>query len=165
MTRLIQGLTVIPSAMAALALFALMLLTFADVMLRSIVNAPIEVTADLTRLLMAVTIFSVLPTLSARGGQISVDLLDKLFDRFRLARLRDGLVNIACGAMLIWPAERVWVLAERSRSYGDVMEYLGTPLHYVGWFIAVMTGLTAVVLGLRGLAFLFAPQMVEVARD
>lgn len=160
MARLIHVLTVIPAALAATALFALMLLTFGDVMLRSVFNAPIQITADLTRLFMAVMVFSVLPTLSARGGQITVDLLDGQFARWGLTRLRDGLVNLACGIMLIWPAERIWVLAERSRSYGDVMEYLGTPLHYVGWFIAVMTGLTALVLALRGLLILFAPKLL-----
>lgn len=163
MARLIQALTFIPAALAASSLFALMLLTFGDVMLRSLFNAPIEVTADLTRVFMAVMVFSVLPVLSARGEQISVDLLDNLFSRWRLTLVRDGLVNLACGVMLIWPTGRVWVLAERSRSYGDVMEYLGMPLHFIGWFIAVMTGLTALVLILRGLMLLFAPKLLETS--
>ena len=65
MTRLIPALTAIPAALAATSLFALMVLTFGDVMLRSLFNAPIQVTADLTRLFMALMVFSVLPTLSA----------------------------------------------------------------------------------------------------
>lgn len=162
--RVLTLLVHVPTALAALALFALMLLTFADVMLRSVLNAPIQVAADLTRLLMAVTVFSVLPLLSARGGQISVDLLDGLFQRWRLARWRDALVDLACGAMLIWPVQRIWVLAERSRSFGDVSEYLGWPLHLTGWFIAAMTALTALTLILRGLAGLFRPAWVEALR-
>ena len=67
-------------------------------------------------------------------------------------------MDLACGAMLLWPAGRVWVLAERSRSYGDVMEYLGLPLHLTGWFIAAMTLATALVLMLRGLATLVSPR-------
>lgn len=165
MSGLVRALTLLPSALAALALFILMVLTFADVMVRSLFNAPIEISADLTRVLMAVVVFSVLPVLSARGGQISVDLLDGLFHRWHLARWRDGLVNLACGAMLILPAQRVWVLAERSRSYGDVMEYLGMPLFFIGWFIAAMTALTALVLALRGFALLFAPKRFEAALD
>jgi len=151
--------------MAALALFSLMVLTFADVMLRSIFNAPIQSAADLTRVLMAVMVFSVLPILSARGGQISVDLLDGVFARYRLARLRDGIINILCGVLLIWPVERIWVLAERSRSYGDVMEYLGWPIFYVGWFIAGMVAATAVAFVLRGIAVLFAPRLLELRGD
>lgn len=159
--RALKLLNLLPSAVAASALFALMLLTFADVMLRSVWNAPIQAGADLTRVLMAVMVFSVLPVLSARGGHIAVDLLDGPFKRLRLARWRDVLTDLACGLMLIWPAERVWVLAERSRSYGDVMEYLGMPLHYVGWFIAIMTGLTSLVLILRALIRAIAPQRLE----
>ena len=159
--RLLQ----LPTAMASIALFALMLLTFIDVMLRSLLNAPIEAGADLTRLLMAITVFSVMPALSARGGQISVDLLDAFFHRHDLARWRDAAIDLLCGVALFWPAERVWDLAERSRSYGDVMEYLGLPLHYTGWFIAVMTGATAVVLVLRGLCGLFAPRLMGAFHD
>lgn len=70
------------------------------------------------------------------------------------------MVDLACGVMLIRPTQRVWVLAERSRSYGDVMEYLGLSVHYLGWFIAVMIGITALVLILRGLMWAFAPQLV-----
>lgn len=151
----------LPTAMAAAALLALMVLTFADVVLRSVFNAPIEVAADLTRLLMAIMVFSVMPVLSGQGGHISVDLLDEPFSRIGLARLRDALGSLFCGAILILPASRVYDLAERSKSYGDVMEYLGLPLHYIGWFIALMTGITALVLLARGALLILAPKLLK----
>lgn len=155
----------LPVWTASLALFALMILTFADVVLRSVLNAPIQVAADLTRILMAVMVFAVMPVLSARGGQISVDLLDGLFAGLRLSRWRDMIVSLSCGAMLYWPASRVYDLAERSRSYGDVTEYLNFPVHVLGWFIALMTALTGLALIGRGLAFALAPKWVEPAHD
>jgi TRAP-type C4-dicarboxylate transport system permease small subunit len=161
MSSLIRILVRLPNWVAALALFALMVLTFADVMLRSLANAPIEVAADLTRTLMVVVVFAVMPQLSAQGRQISVDLIDSVFVRWNLTRWRDAAVALFCGAMLIWPAGRVYDLAERSRSYGDVMEYLAMPVHYVGWFIAVMTGLTALALLVRGVLTLIAPRLLE----
>ncbi len=161
MSRILSSFAWLPGILAAFALFVLMVLTFADVVLRSVFNAPIEVAADLTRLLMAIMVFSVLPTLSGRGGHISVDLLDSPFARWGLARWRDALANLFCGIILIWPALRVFDLAERSRSYGDVMEYLGLSLHYIGWFIGAMTAITAAALILRGLAFVFAPHRVR----
>lgn len=103
--------------------------------------------------------------LSGREGHISVDLIDGLFDRLNLARLRDGFVNLACGVMLYWPAQRVVVLAERGRSYGDVTEYLSIPTFYVEYFIAIMTFLTALVLVLRGLLHWFAPGTLEPPHD
>jgi TRAP-type C4-dicarboxylate transport system permease small subunit len=154
-----------PAYMASVALFSLMVLTFCDVMLRSILNAPIESAADLTRLLMAITVFSVLPSVSAKGQQISVDLLDDKFIKFGSMHWREAVVSLFCGGILLLPAERVFVLAERARSYGDVMEYLGLPLHYIGWFVALMTVLTAIALIARGFVALFRPDLLEVLSD
>ena len=161
MSRLLHVAVRLPAILASLALFLLMVMTFCDVILRSVFNAPIEVAADMTRLLMAIMVFSVLPVVSAQGGHISVDLLDGFFKRKHLTRWRNAFTDLFCGVILIWPAMRVFVLAERSRSYGDVMEYLRLPLHYVGWFIAAVTAITSAVLILRGLGHLFAPKLMS----
>lgn len=152
----------LPIWLASTALFFLMLLTFADVVLRSVANAPIEIATDLTRVLMATVVFAVMPALSFRGGQISVDLLDGVFRNLRLARLRDIVVTLFCGVILIWPTMRVARLAERSRSYGDTTEYLRMPVFYVEWFIAVMTGLTALALLLRAVLLVVKPELLKV---
>lgn len=163
MPRLLTLLMRLPLWIAIAALLGLMLLTFADVMLRSILNAPIQIAADLTRILMAIMVFSVMPALSARGDQISVDLLDPLFDRLRIRRAVEALVALFCGVILFWPASRVYDLAERSRSYGDVTEYLRMPVHYLGWFIAAMTLVTGLALIARAGALVFAPHLVARA--
>ena len=163
--RLAQLAAVLPILVASITLFALMVLTFCDVILRSAFNAPIEAATELTRIAIALIVFSALPLLSARGQHISVDLLDPLFARFRLARWRDGLVNILCGVMLYFPAERVIDLAERARSSGDRTEYLNIPTFYIGWFIAIMSFATALVLLLRGAVILFAPSKLGLIRN
>ena len=154
----------VPVALAVTALFAMMVMTFADVVLRSAFDAPIEAATELTRILMAVVVFSVLPVVSGRGGHIAVDLLDRAFSA-TAARWRDALLSLICGGMLWWPAERVVVLAERARSYGDVTEYLHIPQFYIGWFIAVFTYITAAVLVLRGLALILAPSALAPVDD
>ena len=63
-------------AVAAASLFFLMAMTFFDVLLRSALNDPIEAAPELTRMSVAIIVFASLPVLSARGGHISVDLLD-----------------------------------------------------------------------------------------
>ena len=153
-----------PALLAAAALFVMMIMTFFDVVLRSTVNTPIEAATELTRILMAIVVFSALPVVSGRAEHISVDVLDSLFTR-SAARWRDAAINLLSGAMLWWPAERVTVLAERARSYGDVTEYLGIPQFYIGWFIAVFTFATALVLILRGLLLVFSPHLVRPADD
>ena len=130
---------------ASVALFALMVLTFSDVVMRSAFNMPIEAATELIRISIAIIVFSSLPVLSGSDQHIVVDLADPIIDRLGLSRLRDGLVTLACGVMLWLPAERVVDLAERARSYGDRTEYLNIPTFYIAWFVALMTFVTAIV--------------------
>jgi len=154
----------IPVALAVGALFVLMVMTFTDVVLRSAFNTPIEAASELTRMLMAILVFSALPVVSGRGGHIAVDLLDPWFGGGPLARWRDVVISLICGAMLWWPAGQVAKLAERAREYGDVTEFLGIPQFYIAWFIAVLTYVTAGVLVLRALVMVAAPRVLEPPR-
>lgn len=160
----LQKLSLIPMTMASIALFALMTLTFADVVMRSVFNAPIEAATELIRLGIALTVFSALPVLSARGEHIAVDLLDGPLARLKLQRWRDAVIALSCGLMLWFPAGRVVDLAYRARSYGDQTEYLQIPTFYMGMFIAAMTFLTSAILIMRGLLYLFAPRLLEPAK-
>ena len=159
---MLRTLQTIPVFVACAALFAMMVMTFCDVVSRSMFNAPIEAATELTRILMAIVVFCVMPAVSARGNHISVDLADGLFDRFGLARWRDAFIFIACGIMLIWPLQRVWILAERMRDYGDVTEYLAIPQFYVGWFIAASLAVTICAMIIVGLMRIFRPTALEV---
>lgn len=162
MIALIAGrLLALPVAIAAAALFGLMMLTFLDVVMRSAFDAPIQAATELIRIAIAIIVFSALPLLAARDEHISVDLLDGVFQRLRLARWRDGVVTLICGVILYFPAERVIALAERERGYGDTTEYLAIPTFYIGWFIAIMTLVTAAVMVVRGIIILVAPQYLE----
>jgi len=145
-----------PSLLAAVTLFALMLMTFADVIMRSVFNAPIEAATELTRLFMGIIVFSSLPTVSWRADHITVDLFDGFFSK-TAARIRDIVIDVACGGALIWPAARVWKLAMRALEDGDITEYLGIPQFYIAAFIAFSTMITAVVLIIRGILRITAP--------
>lgn len=152
-------IAVIPTWMAALALFVLMGMTFLDVIMRSAFDNPFESGTELTRIFMAIIVFASLPVVSWKGRNIIVDLMDPLFNR-TLARIRDTLIDLICGAVLIWPAIRVWELAERARSFGDVTEYMAFPQFIPGWFIAFFTLVTALAFIARGLARVFFPSKV-----
>jgi len=164
MTRLIRlakALSLAPVALSCVALFALMAMTFADVILRSALDAPIPAAPELTRIFMGILVFSVMPIVSARGEHITVDLTDGLFARAGLAHIRDGIVHIVSGMLLIRCVQRIWILAERARSYGDVTEFLAIPDFLMGWFIAAMTAMTAAVLIVTGVLHLVAPRLLE----
>ncbi|MFP4274916.1 MAG: TRAP transporter small permease [Paracoccaceae bacterium] len=161
-SQIVRQLLWLPVVIASVGLFCLMVLTFADVILRSAFNAPIEAATELVRISMAIVVFSALPMLAARDEHISVDLLDGLFQKLRLMRIRDGIIQIVCGAILYFPADRIIDLAERERGYGDRTEYLNIPTFYIGWFIAIMTFAAAAVMVVRGLVILFAPSRLEL---
>ena len=147
----------LPTWAAAFFLFLLMVMTFADVILRSAFDNPIESATELTRLFMAIIVFSALPMVSWKGDNIVVDLLDPWFPP-RVALWRDSIIDVFSGLLLIWPAYRCWQLGERARQYGDVTEYLELPQFYIGWFIAVFTFLTAGAFVARGVTRLFQSQ-------
>ncbi len=153
-----------PSYLAAAALFALMLMTFADVVLRSTLNAPISAATELTRLFMAIIVFSALPVITWRNSHIVVDLLDPFF-KGRFAQIRDVLVDALAGIVIFWPAIRVFELAERAKQYGDTTEYLHLPQFYIAYFIAFSTFVTAVILIIRAVLRLLAPRYLADAES
>ena len=159
MKRILTVIVNLPGWLAAIVLFILMAMTFADVLLRSIFNNPIEAATEMTRFFMAIIVFASLPMVSWKGNHIVVDLMDPLFSR-PLARLRDIAIDLFCGAILFWPAIRVWELAERARSFGDVTEYLGFPQFVIGWFIAALTFVTAITFVARGITRVIAPERI-----
>lgn len=163
--RVLNRLTELPMLLAAVTLFILMVLTFADVIMRSTFSAPIEAATELTRIAMAVIVFASLPVISGRAEHIVVDLLDPIFLRAGIKRFLDGLIMLACGILLVWPAMRSFDLANRARSYGDLTEYLSIPVFYITWFIAFMTLVTAITMALRGMVTLFKPDLLRGAHD
>jgi TRAP-type transport system small permease protein len=150
----------IPIWIACAALFILMVMTFSDVIMRSSFDAPIEAATELTRILVAVMVFAVMPYISVTDGQIAVDLTDGWFDRMHLTRFRNGVVLLASGAMLIWPVSQVWTLTERTRGYGDITQYLGIPQYLPMSFIAIGITLATIAMLIAGLITLFAPRLL-----
>ena len=152
-------LMMLPSWLSAATLFALMVMTFADVILRSAFNAPLAAGTELTKIFMAIIVFSALPLVTWRGEGIVVDLLDPFFSR-TMARIRDVTIDLVCGVLLLWPAFRIWDFVERTRSYGDTTEFLQIPVYPVVALIAVSTFATAIVLVLRALVGIFRPGLI-----
>ncbi|PHQ71847.1 MAG: C4-dicarboxylate ABC transporter permease [Sneathiella sp.] len=161
---MLRSLSNIPVIVACIALFALMVMTFCDVILRSLFNAPIEAATELTRIFMAIVVFSVMPYISAKGQHIEVDLTDTFFARLGIERARDTTIYLVCGLLLLWPMHRVWALAERMLDYGDVTEYLAIPQFYISGFIAISLAFTSVSMLVTGLLHAFKPSALEASK-
>jgi TRAP-type C4-dicarboxylate transport system permease small subunit len=127
---------------AALTMLALMLVTCVDVFGRYLFNNPLTGSTELTEIAVGIVIFSVLPIVSWRNDHIVVDILDHFFSR-RIHLIRTILINGLISIALVFLGERIYVLGQRSLSYGDVTEYLAIPLGWMMIYMAVMCGITA----------------------
>ncbi len=136
-----------------------MVMTFADVILRSAFNAPLAAGPELTEMFVAIIVFASLPLVTWRGESIVVDLFDPMFSP-SAGRIRDIIIDFLGGALLFWPALRTWDLVARTYSYGYVTEYLHIPEFYLVAFISICTFATALVMVLRALAGIFRPSLL-----
>ncbi len=138
---------------AGATLFAMMLLTTADVTGRYFFNSPILGTVELTQLMLAALVFLSLPVVCWRQEHVSVDLLDAIFPA-RLVWVREVIVNLLVTMALWVMARRVWALAERAFEWGDVTEFLRIPRGYLIGLVAAMLALAALLTLARALLYL-----------
>ncbi|MEY2622345.1 MAG: hypothetical protein RIT26_2165 [Pseudomonadota bacterium] len=95
--------------MGAVALFAIMTLTFFDVGARKILDNSITGSLELTELLMVVVIFSAMPLVSKRGEHVVFDSLDGIWPAW-FKSVQNALVHLLCAAMMLGLAFLMWRL-------------------------------------------------------
>ena len=123
MKRLLDGMC---GLLAAVALFAIMALTLADVLGRKLLKHSITGSLELTEILMVVVIFAALPMVSLHGEHVVFDSLDHLMPPW-LRRLQQGVVDLGCAAALGALAWLMWDKAAQlaSQRAGTLLEVLG----------------------------------------
>ena len=133
--------------LAALALFAIMLLTLADVTGRKLASASVPGSLEITELLLVVVIFAGLPMVSLKGEHVVFDSLDALWPPgFR--RVQQALVDLLCMALLFGVAWVIWGKAGDMVSYGDTTAQLLLPLGPFVYGMSVLCAVTGIVHGL-----------------
>jgi TRAP-type transport system small permease protein len=130
------------AGVAALALFAMMLLTTADVFSRKFLGNSITGAVELTELAMLVMIFCALPLASLAGEHIVFDLFDKLLGP-RAVRLQQVLANAFTAAAFGGAAWVVWLRAARTAEMGDTTATLVIRIAPYQQAVAVLLALTA----------------------
>ena len=136
---------------AALFLFAIMMLTVADVALRGLFNLPIRGVYELVELLLAWTFFIALPAVYLRDDHILVNVIDGMAPRAVpfLNRAAD-LLAVVVLAVMAWQG---WKSARDSFEFGDVTSDLALPqtLHWTALLIGVScTALAALAVAIFG---------------
>lgn len=138
---------------AAVAMFAFMILTVLDVVGRNVLGRPLRGAIEMTEIGMVTITFLLFPILAIQNGHIVADMADSL--RSRLLDVIKIVLTALCGAglfaMISW---RMWLMAQRSAGYSEVSPTLGIPLTPVLFGVSILAAITAIcfLIRLRDLA-------------
>jgi TRAP-type transport system small permease protein len=129
---------------ASAILFAMMVLTFVDVVARYLFSRPVRGAFEVTELMLVVLIFAGLPLVSYANEHAVMDFVDRLLPP-KGQRALIALVNLVCAAMLILLAWLVWLKADKIWAYRDATDVLRILYGPFVYFMALMIALTAVI--------------------
>ena len=129
---------------ASALLFAMMCLTFVDVVARYLFNSPIRGGFELTELTLLVLIFAGLPLVSHADEHVTMDFIDRVLpERARRAWIR--AMHAICAAIMFFLAWQVWLKAAKISGYSDTTDVLRVAVGPFVYFMAAMIALTAAV--------------------
>jgi len=129
---------------ASVLLFGMMVLTFADVVGRYLLNKPIRGAFEVTELLLLALIFAGLPLVSHADEHVTMDFIDRLLPgRLRLAWIR--CMHAVCAALMFFVAWQTWIKAGKIAGYGDTTDVLRISVGPFVYFMTAMIALTGAV--------------------
>jgi len=129
---------------SSVLLFGMMLLTFADVVARYLLNTPIRGAFEITELALLVLIFAGLPLVSHADEHVTMDFIDRLLPPAG-QRAMVRFAHVVCAAVMFFLAWQVWIKASKIYSYGDTTEVLLITVGPFVYFMAAMIALTGLV--------------------
>ena len=132
---------------AGLVLFAMMLLTFVDVVGRYMLNSSIPGGFEIQQIMMAMLIFAGLPLVSRRAEHVTVDLIDHALPG-RVRRVLRVIVELACAGLLLGLAHLMWHKAGRVAAYGDTTTVLlirYAPFAYAIFAFLLLSGIVHLI--------------------
>lgn len=130
-------------SLAALALFGIMGLTFADVLGRKFLSGSIPGALELTEILMVVVIFTGLPLVAMNGEHVVFDSLDRWLPP-AVQRAQQALMELLSASVMTGLAWLMWGKAGDLLSYGETTSQLKMPLGVFVYLMSVLLVLAAV---------------------
>ena len=137
-------LTRILSSIAGFCLFAMMAMTFADVLGRYVFAAPISGAFEIVEFLLALVIFSGLPLVALDDAHINVSIFDKLFAPHAL-RIKKLILSIASAGAVGFIADRLWAQASEMVKSQTITGVLEVDLAPIVFAMAALAAATCVV--------------------
>jgi TRAP-type C4-dicarboxylate transport system permease small subunit len=129
--------------LSGIALFAIMALTFFDVLGRKFASSSIPGSLEMTELLMVVVIFGALPMVSRRGEHVEFDSLDPYLPLW-VRRAQAVLVHLLCAAVLLGVGWLMWRTGGQFAESGETTAQLQirkAPFMYGMGVLCAVTGL------------------------
>ncbi len=123
MTRVFE---LICGAVAAVALFAIMVLTFCDVIGRKLLSQSIPGSLELTEMLMVMVIFAALPLVSLRGEHVTFDSLDSVLPK-AIRWMQFKLVHLLAIVVFVGVGWLMWKTGIKFTDQGDISSQLAIP--------------------------------------
>ena len=145
-------LRLVLGTLAGAALFAMMVLTFLDVIGRKLLAHSITGSVELTELLMLLLIFCGLPLASLAGEHVVFDLLDGILPA-PIRRWQGVFSNGIAAALVAVAAWFVFERAGRTLEMGDTTAQLQVPIapfQYIAASLLVVCALMHLYLAVRG---------------
>ncbi|HEU5293414.1 MAG TPA: TRAP transporter small permease [Burkholderiaceae bacterium] len=142
--RLRRVLEWLCGSLAAVALFAIMILTLIDVSGRKALSQSVPGSLEMTELLMVVTIFAGLPLVSLAGEHVVFDSLDPWLPR-RVRRVQGLCVDAACAIGLLGLSWVMWTMAAQRATDGQTTAQLKLPIAPFVYGMSVLCAVTAIV--------------------
>jgi TRAP-type C4-dicarboxylate transport system permease small subunit len=124
------------------ALFAIMALTFFDVLGRKFLSNSIPGSLEITELLMVVVIFGALPLVSDRGEHVEFDSLDPYLPLW-LRKAQAFVVHLLCAAVLLGLGWLMWRSGGQFLESGETtaqLKLLKAPFLYGMGVLCALTG-------------------------
>jgi TRAP-type C4-dicarboxylate transport system permease small subunit len=139
-----KTLEVLCGLLSGTALFAIMALTFFDVLGRKFLDNSIPGSLEMTELLMVVVIFGALPLVSERGEHVEFDSLDPYLPLW-LRRAQSVVVHLLCAAVLIGLGWLMWKTGNDFLASGETTAQLKILKAPFVWGMGVLCAVTGVV--------------------
>ena len=153
MTLVRKALEYACAGVSALALFAIMFLTFFDVLGRKFADNSIPGSLEMTEMLMVIVIFASLPLVSLRGEHVLFDSLDPYLPP-RVLRAQKSIIHAILAFLMLALAVLMWKTGGDFLASGETtaqLQILKAPFIYG---MAVMCALAGCV----HVALVFQPQ-------
>ena len=143
--RFDRAVAPILGAVAAVVLFALMVLTCTDVIGRYFLSQPVYGAFEITEMLLAALIFAGLPLVTLRNEHVTVDVLDPVTPDwlYRIQHIVACMLGALATGYLAW---RLWIRAASLHAAGETTAQLKFKLAYLTYAMSILMALTAVAL-------------------